>query len=94
MLKFEPSHEKKSICLCENKDAVTAQLISVFVFATQTVQSIFFLNPKFRVSSLLLGLYRPVGVGPGRKLKLLVFSRRGSFYIPSGGMGTVMTSPA
>ena len=28
--------------------AVTAQLISAFVFATQIVQSLFFLNPKFK----------------------------------------------
>ena len=29
--------------------AVTAKLISAFVFATQIVQSLFFLNPKFQV---------------------------------------------
>ena len=34
--------------------AVTAQLISAFVFAEQIVQSLFFLNPKFQASSLLL----------------------------------------
>ena len=51
-----------TICICENKDAdqlrsnreVTAKLISAFVFATRIVQSLFFLNPKFQVSSLLL----------------------------------------
>ena len=31
-------------------------------------------DPKFQASSLLLWLSRPVCVGPGRKLKLLVFS--------------------
>ena len=31
--------------------AVTAQLISAFVFATQVVQSFDFLNPKFQASS-------------------------------------------
>ena len=31
--------------------AVTAQLISAFVFATWIVQYLFFLNPKFPVSS-------------------------------------------
>ena len=36
--------------------AVTAQLISTFVFATRIVESLF-LNPKFQASSLLLGLY-------------------------------------
>ena len=34
--------------------AVTAKLISAFVFATYTVQSLYFLNPKFQASSLLL----------------------------------------
>ena len=66
--------------MCENKGAdqlcsaktkmqiscaVTAQLIGAFVFATQTVQSIFNLNPKFQASSLLLP-------------KFLVFSCEGS----------------
>ena len=43
--------------------AVTAQLIIAFVFATQIVQSLFFLNPKFQASSHLLLLYGPVCVG-------------------------------
>ena len=58
--------------------AVTAQLISAFVFAIQIVQFLFFLNPKFQAFSLFLGLYSPVCVGPGRKPRRLVFSRRGS----------------
>ena len=36
--------------------AVTAQMISVFVFATHIVKPLFFLNLKFQASSL----YRPV----------------------------------
>ena len=59
--------------------AVNAQLISAFVFATQIVQSLYFLNPKFQASSHLLWLYRPVCVGPGRKLRRPVFSQRGSY---------------
>ena len=59
--------------------AVTAQLISAIVFATRIVQSLFFLNPKFKVSSLFLCLYRSVCVRPGRKPRRPVFSRRGSF---------------
>ena len=55
--------------------AVTAKLISAFVFATLIVQSLF-LNPKFKASSLLL-----VCVRPGRKPRRQVFSWRGS-YIP------------
>ena len=47
--------------------AVTAKLICVFVFATQIVQSLYFLNPKFQASSYLLWLYSPVCVGPGQK---------------------------
>ena len=54
--------------------AVTAKLISAFVFATRIVQSLFFLNQKFQVSSLLLCLYRPVCA------KLLVFSCTGSLF--------------
>ena len=49
--------------------AVTAQLISAFVFATQIVQSLYFLNPKFSSNSHLQWLYSLVcvGCGPGRK---------------------------
>ena len=36
---------------------VTVQLISTFVFDTQTIQSLYFLNPKFQASSHLLWLY-------------------------------------
>ena len=62
---------------------VTAKLISAFVFATQIVQSLFFLDLKFQASSLLLLLYKLVCVGPGRKPKLLVFSRKGSIVLSS-----------
>ena len=48
---------KTDFCLFENKGADqlgsnTAQLISAFVFATHKVQFLFFINPKFQVSSL------------------------------------------
>ena len=58
--------------------AVTAKLISAFVFATWIVQFLYFLNPEFHASSHLLWLYRPVCVGPGRKPQRQVFSERGS----------------
>ena len=58
--------------------AVTAKLISAFVFATQIVQSLYFLNSKFQASSHLQWLYSPVYVGPGRKPRRPVFSQRGS----------------
>ena len=45
---------KHAFCLCENKPqisfAVTAKLISAFVFATRIVQILYFLNPKFQGS--------------------------------------------
>ena len=58
--------------------AVTAKLISAFVFASRIVQSLYFLNTKFQASSYLLWLYSPVCVGPGRKSRRPVFSQRGS----------------
>ena len=47
--------------------AVTAKLISAFVFATRIVQFLFYLNPKFQDSSSFLWLYRSICVGPVRK---------------------------
>ena len=47
--------------------AVTAELISAFVFTARIVQFLFYLNPKFQASSSFLSLYRPVCVGPVRK---------------------------
>ena len=57
---------KPDFCLCENK-AVTAQLISAFIIATQIVQFIYLLIPKFQASSHLMWFYSPVCVEPGRK---------------------------
>ena len=61
--------------------AVTAQLISAFVFAMRIVQSLFYLNPKIQASSHLLWLYSPVYVGPGRRPRRPVFSQRGSYVL-------------
>ena len=62
---------KPTICICENKDADqlrgNREMISAFVFATQIVQSLYFLNLKFQASSHLLQLDSLVYVGPGRK---------------------------
>ena len=58
--------------------AVIAKLISVFVFATQIVQSLYYLNPKFQASSHLLWLCSLVCIGPGRKPRRPVFSEQGS----------------
>ena len=58
---------KPAFRICENKDAdqraVTAKLISAFVFATRIVQSIYFLKPKFQACSHLQWLYSPVCKG-------------------------------
>ena len=54
--------------------AVTAKLISIFVFATQIVKFLYFLNPKFPASSHLLCLYNLVCFGPFQ----MVFSLHGS----------------
>ena len=61
--------------------AVTAKLISAFVFAIGIVQFLYYLNPKFQASSHILWLYSPVCVGPGRKPRRPVFSERGSYEL-------------
>ena len=77
---YEPRHEKTSFLhICAKTKTqisfvVTAKLISVFVFATRTVRSLDFLNPKFQASSHLLWLYSPVCIRPGRKPQRPVFS--------------------
>ena len=59
--------------------AVTAKLISAFVFATRIGQYLYFLDAKFQASSHLVWLYSLVCVGPGRRH---VFSQQGSYYLP------------
>ena len=59
--------ENPTICIGENKGAVTAKLISAFVFASRIVQCLFYLNQKFQASNTFLCLYRSVCVGPVRK---------------------------
>ena len=51
----------------DHRLAVTAKLIIAFVFATPTVQFLFYLNPKFQASRSFLLLCRPVCVRPIRK---------------------------
>ena len=68
-LRYEPSREKPNNAYAKTKAqiscAVTAQLISAFVFATWIVQFLFYLYSKFQASSLLLWLHRPVCVRSG-----------------------------
>ena len=47
--------------------AGTAQLISAIAFASQRVQSLFYSNSDFQAYSIVLLLYCPICVGPGRK---------------------------
>ena len=68
--KNETSRENKIFVYVKTKAqiscAVTAQLISAFVFATWIVQFLRYLDPKFQDSSFHLWVYRPVCVKPGR----------------------------
>ena len=59
--------------------AVTAKLISTFVFTTWIVQPLYFLNAKIQASSHLVWLYSLVSVGPGQKYGKPVFSQRGPY---------------
>ena len=74
---------KPAFCIWKTKTqislVITAKLISAFVFATQIVQSLYFLNLKFQASNHLLWLCSLVCVGPGRKPRRPVFSQRGSY---------------
>ena len=64
-LLYEPYHEKKKqrfLPLRKQRRRSTvqyiiAQLISAFVFATRTLQILFFLNPKFQASSHFLAIF-------------------------------------
>ena len=63
----------------QGRRSVIAKLTSAFVFATWIVQFLYFLNPRFAASSHLLWSHSLVCVRPGRKHRLLVFSREVSF---------------
>ena len=81
---YEPRYEKTGFLHMRKQKmqisfAVTAKLISAFVFATRILQSLYFLNLKFQASSYLLWLYGPVCVGSGRKPRRPVFSQRDSY---------------
>ena len=72
---------KPDFCICQNKDADQLggnREDDAFVFAKWIVQSLYFLNPKFRASSYLLWFPSPVCIGPGRKPRGPVFWHRSS----------------
>ena len=58
IISYDLHHETTGLAYAKTNTqincAVTVQLISAFVFATQIVQSLLYLNPKFQASSLLL----------------------------------------
>ena len=74
---FEQCHEK------------TGFLISAFVFATQLIQSLFYLNPKFPASSHLLWLHSH---RTGRNTRKPVYLRRGSFVTTAQKQVTDLSS--
>ena len=72
--------------------AVTAKLISAFVFTTRIVQFLFFLNPKFQASSHFLRQHRPVCVIPVRKPHCWLSYRMAHIYTSKLLHGPDMTS--
>ena len=81
---YEPHHKKTRFLPMRKQKtqisfAVTAKLISAFVFITRIVQFLLYLYPKFQASSHLLKLYRRVCVRPGQKSQRPVFSRCSSY---------------
>ena len=90
---YEPRYEKTGFFAYAKTKmlisfAVTAKLISAFVFTTRIVQPIYFLYTKFQASSHLVWLYSLVCVEPGRKPRRPVFSQRGS-YMEGPGSATI-----
>ena len=76
---YEPRHEKTNNMHMRNPKAqisfaVTAKLISAFIFATQTVQF-----SKSKISSLLPSSVTVQAVRTGLETTLLVFPWRGSY---------------
>ena len=69
---------KPAFCICENS---CAEMTSAFGFVPCTVKSIYFLNPKIQVLNHLLCQSSLVCVGPGRKPRRQVFSRRAQIEV-------------
>ena len=88
---------KPTICIREKKTqisfAVTAKLISVFVFATWIVQYLYFLNTKFQASSHLQWLHSLVCVRP-RQNPHCWFSRVAAHFLIVHGYGDVGIVPS
>ena len=70
---------KKTRSISAHSDQYICCAVTTLCFRLK-VQSLIFLNPKCQSSILILWMYSPVCVRPGRKLRKQVFSRR-SFYV-------------
>ena len=68
--------------------AVSAKLISAFVFTTRIVQSLYSLNLKFQAFSHILWLCNPVCNGPGRKPLRQVFLTMRFIFLSTGPSST------
>ena len=72
--KKEPCREKTNILHIRKQGGRSAaKLISAFVFATPTVQFLYFLNPKYPASIHLLCLYSSICVRPVWKPHCMFF---------------------
>ena len=87
---------KKRIAYAKTKTqisfAVTAKLISAFVFTTWIVQYLYFLNAKFPASSHLQLLYSIVCVRPGPKPHCWFSHNAGSYKILQGLIGYLLSA--
>ena len=63
----KPEHYAYAKTKAQISFAVTAKLISAFVFTTRIAQTLYFLNPKFPASNSILCLYSLVCVRPVRQ---------------------------
>ena len=71
---------KQEFCLGQRAQIGCADQ-RIYFHYTDILQFLFFLHPNFQASYLLLCLYRPVCVRPGRKPRKPGFWRRGSLMI-------------
>ena len=78
---------KPYFCLCVNKGAdhlcsnCTADQRLCFRYSDSTISLLLLKISKLQAATFLLRPYRPVCVGPGRKSRRPVFSRRGSVLL-------------
>ena len=70
---------RAAFCICENRDADTAQLIIALVFRYIDSTIPLLPNPKFQASSHLQSLHSLVCVGPGQKKQRQVFLGHSSY---------------